>query len=121
MSTLEEIQAQIRSAKDELNKTRRLKELVEAETVQAGSMYTALHFAKFCHLFQCSQALHRQQMRRQLDVIRDAIHANQISIASSRAYRERIDSDSVLAHILCTVGGYAWINPLQVRVNGLKG
>ncbi|CAJ1332970.1 unnamed protein product [Effrenium voratum] len=73
MSTLEEIQAQIRSAKDELNKTRRLKELVEAETVQA---------------------LHRQQMRRQLDVIRDAIHANQISIASSRAYRERIDSDS---------------------------
>ena len=42
------------------------------------------------------QALHRQQMRRQLDVIREAIHANNCSIASSRAYRERIDSDSHL-------------------------
>lgn len=73
MSSLDEIQSLINSAKDELAESRKLKEQVEHETVQA---------------------LHRQQMRRQLDVIREAIHANNCSIASSRAYRERIDSDS---------------------------
>eukprot|EP00438_Fugacium_kawagutii_P028747 Skav229647 [mRNA] locus=scaffold649:363997:374698:- [translate_table: standard] len=73
MSSLDEIQSLINSAKDELAESRKLKETVEHETVQA---------------------LHRQQMRRQLDVIREAIHANNCSIASSRAYRERIDSDS---------------------------
>ncbi|CAK9108442.1 BTB/POZ and MATH domain-containing protein 2 (Protein BTB-POZ AND MATH DOMAIN 2) (AtBPM2) [Durusdinium trenchii] len=73
MSSLDEIQSLINSAKDELAESRRMKEQVEHETVQA---------------------LHRQQMRRQLDVIREAIHSNQCSIASSRAYRERIDSDS---------------------------
>ena len=73
MSSLDEIQRQINNAKEELADSRKEKENVESETVQA---------------------LHRQQMRRQLDVIREAIRANQCSIASSRAYRERIDSDS---------------------------
>ena len=92
MSSLDEIQSLINSAKDELTESRKLKEQVEHETVQAGSQQPS-PTQPGCH--SClAQALHRQQMRRQLDVIREAIHANQCSIASSRAYRERIDSDS---------------------------